>query len=129
MDHDPYLDFKEYDRRKKLTGWVKSLTCFTFIGWFLLLFASFFYLHAIPHHSEFLRDRLGIMFNEYWEMKPAKYFLYLSIGAFFISLHGFVISAAYFKRESDHIPKSIIGLFIVSLIAMIRGFLLFRGIY
>ena len=104
-------------RRKGTDIWFKSIRWFAVIGW-LLMFAAIFITAIAKPESKNYFNKLAWHLRTTWDMELFRYFFYLMILGFCISVVGFAINNKRHRRKNDEYMASLILLGLTSIVGI-----------
>ncbi len=110
--HEP----EETPRRRKGTTdiWFKSIRWLAVIGWLLMLAAIIITAIAKPESKTYF-NKFAWRLHNTWDMEVFRYFFYLMILGFCISVVGFAINIKRHRRKNDEYLVSLIVLGLTSI--------------
>lgn len=108
------------DKRRGPDFWVKSLTWFGLIGWFIIVLGLAVIDQAKPKTETFLDKHHSIEIKEqlFWNHDLTLLFFFLMILGLVISGGGLLVNSTRMKRKGDEYRLSLILVAIISIAGM-----------
>jgi len=119
-----YGSEKTQRRRKGTDIWFKSIRWLAVIGWLLMFAAIFISAIAKPDSKNYF-NKFAWSLRTTWDMQLFRYFFYLMILGFCISVVGFAINIKRHRRKNDEYLVSLILLGLTSIVGIAIYFFFF----